>query len=331
MKRPIMTAVVLALVGIFIVVQISKKRKDGGADWPKGVKLTCVVPWKAGGGADTMARQLFKYWEPELGTNIIVDNREGAATLVGTELFLKQPDDGAYMYIGTQMYMSAGVILQGAKFSMDDFEVINFQQFDPVTIAVHEDSPYQTLNDLINAIKANPGQLKCGLIYGGAPHLGAVVLKEMLGIDYRDVTYDSGNGYRTALLGQHVDFIVSNANGDRSIKGKARVLAIADDNRISIWPDAPTFNEALGVDDFPKLGSARFVAVRSEVKKKHPERFQKLVDSYRKAFENPEYMAFRESVGEAEVSTYRGPDESNRMNKELHALLERYKDAMTAK
>ena len=331
MKKPALIAVVVLLVGIFAFVQISNKRGGGGADWPKGVKLTCIVPWKAGGSADTMARQLFKYWEPELGTNIIVDNREGAATLVGTELFLKQPDDGAYMYIGTQMYMSAGVVLQGAKFSMDDFEVINFQQFDPITIAVHEESPYKTFQDLVDDIKARPGEVKCGLIYGGAPHLGAVVLKEKLGLDYKDVTYDSGNGYRTALLGQHVDFIVSNANGDRAIKGKARVLAVADDKRSPVWPDAPTFNEVLGITDFPMLGSARFVAVRSGVRQKHPERFQKLVDTYKKAFENPEYVKFRESVGEDDVSSYRGPEASNRMNKELHALLEQYKSRIETK
>jgi len=299
-------------------------------NWPGGRKITCLVPWQAGGSADTMARQLIKFWEPLLGTNIIISNREGAATLLGTELFLKQPKDGSYIYIGTQMYMSAGVVLQNAKFSMDDFAVINFQQFDPITVAVHEESKYKTFQDLVDDIKARPGQVKCGLIYGGAPHLGALVLKERLGLNYKDVTYDSGNGYRTALLGQHVDFIVSNANGDRAIKGKARVLAVADDQRSVIWPDAPTFNELLKVNDFPKLGSARFVATHSEFKKNYPERFNKLVETYKKAFEDPEYVKLRAANGEDTVSAYRGPEASDKMNKELHSLLVRYKDRVHA-
>jgi tripartite-type tricarboxylate transporter receptor subunit TctC len=299
-------------------------------NWPQGKKITVIVPWAAGGSADTMARQLIKFWEPVLGTNIIVSNREGAATLLGTELFLKQPQDGSYMYIGTQMYMSAGVVLQGAKFSMDDFAVINFQQFDPITVAVHEESKYKTFQDLIDDIKARPGQVKCGIIYGGAPHLGAVVLREKLGLDFKDVTYDSGNGYRTALLGKHVDFIVSNANGDRAIKGKARVLAVADDQRSVIWPDAPTFNEVLKVSDFPKLGSARFVAVHKGFKDKYPERFAKLVETYKKAFEDPEYVKLREANGEDTVSSYRGPEASDQMNKDLHELLARYKDRIDA-
>ncbi|MDR1709086.1 MAG: tripartite tricarboxylate transporter substrate binding protein [Candidatus Accumulibacter sp.] len=297
-------------------------------DWPKGKKLTCIVPFAAGGSADTMARQLFKYWEPLLDANIIVSNRDGATGLLGTELFLKQPKDGTHMLIGTQMYMSAGVVLQDAKFSMDDFAVINFQQFDPSAITVLEDSKYKTFQDLVDDIKARPGQVKVGIMAGGAPHLAAVVLKEKLGLDYRVVNYDSGNGYRTALLGKHVDFVMSNANGDRALKGKARILAVADDQRNKIWPDSPTFNEVLGIKDFPKLGSARFIALHKEFKEKYPERFKKMVETYRQAFENPEYVKLRETSGEDSVSSYRGPEESDRMNHELHDLLERYKDRM---
>ena len=330
MKKSVVIAVLAFLVGGFVFFHYGKKKRDGVEKWPAGVDMVCIVPWKAGGSADTMARQLLKYWEPELGTHVTVENRDGKATLAGTEYFLRQPDDGTRVYVGTQMYMSAGVVLQGADYSMDDFEVVNFQQFDPITVAVHADSPFHTFQDLVDEIKKRPGMVKCGLIHGGAPHLGAVVLKEMLGLEYEDVTFDSGNAYRTALLGHQVDFIVSNANGDRAIQGKVRILAVADDKRSGIWPDSPTFNEVLGIGDFPKLGSARFIAVRSGVRQKHPARFDRLVETYKKAFENPEYAAFRQSVGEAEVSAYRGPEESNRMNRELHALLGQYKARIEA-
>jgi tripartite-type tricarboxylate transporter receptor subunit TctC len=327
MKKSFLACVAVLLTGLVVFTNPAQSAAD---DWPKGKKLNCIVPFAAGGSADTMARQLFKYWEPLLDTNIIISNRDGAATLLGTELFLNQPKDGSYMLIGTQMYISAGVVLQGAKFSMDDFAVINFQQFDPATVAVLEDSQYKTFQDLIDDIKARPGQVKVGILAGGAPHLAAVVLKERLGLDYREVNYDSGNGYRTALLGKHVDFVMSNANGDRALKGKARILAVADDQRNKIWPDAPTFNEAMGITDFPKLGSARFVAVHKEFKEKYPERFNKLVATYKQAFENPEYVKLRETNGEDSVSSYRGPEESDSMNHELHNLLARYKDRIAA-
>lgn len=326
MKRFLLVAVALALLGGVLPGQLA----GAAGKWPEGKRITCIIPWKAGGSADTMARQLISYWEPHLGASIFISNREGAATLFGTELFLRQSKDGSYIYIGTQMYMSAGVVLQGAKFSVDDFAVINFQQFDPVTIAVHEDSPYKTFQDLVDDIKARPGEVRCGMVYGGAPHLCAVLLQERLGLDYEDVPYDSGNGYRTALVDRQVDFIVSNANGDRAIKEKARVLAVVDEHRSSIWPDAPTLNEVLGITDFPELGSARFIAVHREFKEKYPERFNTLVTTYKKAFEDPEYVRLREASGEAEVSAYRGPEESDRMNRQLHALLEQYKSRIEA-
>ena len=299
-----------------------------GGDWPGGGALTCVVPWRAGGSADAMARQLIRYWEPMLGARIIVDNRDGEATLAGTKLFLEQPPDGRCLYIGTQLYLSAGAALRDGGYDMADFDVINFQQFDPATITVRADSPFRSPRELFEETKKRPGELKCGLVPGGPGHIGAVLLLERLGLNWRHVTYDSGNAYRTALLAGRIDFVFSNANGDRAIKSKARVLAVADGKRSAIWPEAPTFNEALGINDFPRLGSARFVAVRSGVRQNWPERFARLVETYRLAFEHPEYRRFRQMTNEAEVSAYLGPDESNRLNRELHAVLMRYRDKL---
>ena len=110
MKKSVIMGIAAALFGLCSIGQVA----NAADNWPKGKKITSIVPWKAGGSADTMARQLIKYWEPLLDTNIIVSNREGAATLLGTELFLKQPKDGSNIYIGTQMYMSAGIVLQDA-------------------------------------------------------------------------------------------------------------------------------------------------------------------------------------------------------------------------
>ena len=303
----------------------------GAADtWPKGKKITCLVPFAAGGSVDNMARQLLKYWEPALGTTMLVTNRDGASGLLGTEVFLKQPKDGSYVFIATQPYQSAGIILQGAKYSLDDFAAINFQQFDPVTVAVHADSDYKTWDDLLADIKARPGQVKCGTQPGGAPHLGSIVIQERFGADYREVMYDSGNGYRTALLGRHVDFVVSTSSGDRSLGDKGRVLAIFGSKRSVTFPDTPTFNEIMNVADFPNLGAARLVAVHKELKQKYPQRFQKLVETYKKAYEDPAYVKFRETSGESSFSNYYGPEESDKINQEIHKTFLQYKSRIEA-
>ena len=325
-KKALLPAI--ALAALALVFLLSPIPNWGGQDWPRGATLTCIVPWQAGGSADSMARQLIRYWEPILGARIIVDNREGKAALTGTKLFLSQPADGNCLFVGTQMYLSAGTALQDGGYDIADFDVINFQQFDPITIVVRKDSPFLDFEQLAEELGKRPGELKCGMVPGGASHIAAELIRERLGLEWRNVVYDSGNTYRLALLSGRVDFAFSNANGDRTIKDQARVLAVADDRRSAIWPEAPTFNEALGVNDFPPLGSARFIAVHANVRKNWPERFEKLVDTYRRSFEHPEYLRFRQMTNESEVSSYIGPEKSNRLNRELHDLLVRYRDKL---
>lgn len=297
-------------------------------EWPKD-KITVVIPFAAGGSADTMARGLIKYWEQELGVPMVIENREGASSQVGITYYSKLPADGNSILIGTQLYLSSTIALQNADYDIDDFAMINFQQIDPVTITVHNDSPYQTFDDLINAIKENPGQLKFGTIFGGPLHIASEILKEELDLDYKTVFYDSGNAFRTALLGKHVDFIFGQVNGDLALKGNARVLAVAGE-RTELWPDSPTFNEVLAKYNkgFPLLGSSRYIAVHSEVKENYPERFEKLVETYKKAFENPEYQEILKNSGELEVSGFYGPEESDRINLEMHELVIKYKDKL---
>lgn len=324
---------ITGLIVLFALVMTAgcggNKAEKAGADWPKG-KVTLLVPFSAGGSVDSMARSLAKYWEKELNVPVIIENRDGASGQVGATVFQKMPADGNTVFLGTQMYLSANIVLQNANFKIDDFDVINIQQIDPVTIAVLEDSPYQTLDDLIQDIKKNPGKVKWGTIYGGPLQLAGEILNDKLGLQVKTVSYDSGSAMRTALLGKHVDFIFGNANGDQAIKGKARVLAVAAGQRHPIWPDSPTFNEALKKynETLPDIGSSRFIAVHKSLKDKYPDRYQKLADTYKKAYESPEYQAFRKQTGEDTVSGYYGPARSQKMNLAIHELMVLYKDKL---
>jgi tripartite-type tricarboxylate transporter receptor subunit TctC len=228
------------------------------------------------------------------------------------------------------MYLSANIVLQNAAFKIDDFDVINFQQVDPVTIAVLEDSPYKTLDDLIQDIKKNPNKIKWGTLYGGALQLAGEFMIDKLGLQVKMVNYDSGGAMRTALLGRHVDFIIGNANGDQALKGKARVLAVADTKKNPIWPNSPTLNDELKKYNvtIPTIGSSRYIAVHKGLKEKYPERYKKLVETYKKAYESPEYQAFRKQTGEDTVSNYYGPEESQKMNLDIHKLMAQYKDKL---
>lgn len=325
----IITIVLTMFVGLLVAGCGGAQQGTKKENWPKG-KITVVVPFKAGGSADTMARSLTKYWEKELGAPMIIDNIDGASGQIGATMFQKKPADGNTIFIGTQLYLSANIVLQKAEFKMEDFDILNFQEFDPVTVCVLEDSPYKTLDDLIKAIKDNPNTIKWGTIYGGPLQLAGALLLDDFDLKVKTIYYDSGSAMRTALLGNHIDFMIGNANGDQAVKGKARVLAVADTKRSEIWPEAPTFSEALKAHGktFPRIGSSRFIAVKKSVKEKYPDRYDKLIATYKKALDNPEYKAFRTQSGSASVTHYYGPEESTKMNNEIHNLLIKYKDKL---
>ena len=176
-------------------------------EWLKGNTIFIVVPFKAGGSLDLMVRTFLPYWEETSGATFVVENREGANTQIGTTLFFTKKQDMQYIYCGTQTYLSGSIVNDGASYAIDNFALINMQQIDPTTLTVLKSSPYTTIQELIDAIKANPGKIKCGMVAGAAGAIMLNILAKEYDLDYKMVTYDSGNDIRTALLGGHVDFI----------------------------------------------------------------------------------------------------------------------------
>ena len=234
------------------------------------------------------------------------------------------------MFGGTQLYLSASILLQDADYNIDDFAMVNIEQFDPVTITVHKNSPYETLEELIEDAKENPGKLSYSTVHGGPLHLTGVLLEEKLDTKFKPVFYDGGGEMRNALLGEHVDFMIGNALGDSAIEDNVRVLAVETEDKMELWPDAEPINDVLEKYDteVPLIGSVRFLATHASFKEKHPEEFEMLVDAYKNVFESDDYQAFIKDNNAEEVSEFRGPEESDKLNHELHDLLDEYKDKL---
>lgn len=305
---------------------------EGGADlaWLKDNTITIVVPFKAGGSLDLMVRAFLPFWEKEAGCTFVVENREGANSQVGTTYFTTTKQDMNTIYCGTQTYFSANIIVNGATYSKDDFRLINMQQMDPTTLTVLKSSPYNTAEELIQAIRDNPGQLKCGCTAGAAGSIMLSMLDEVYDLDFKTVNYDSGNDFRTALLGGHVDFIPGSANGDKGLGDQAKVLVVCGSQRNQIWPDTPCTDEVWPELKIPgSLGSCRFLAVHAKAAQEYPGRFQALVETYERAFANPEYQKVLQDSGELYVSGCYGPEESAALNDSLHLLIDQYKEVFS--
>ncbi|MDD3203910.1 MAG: tripartite tricarboxylate transporter substrate binding protein, partial [Pygmaiobacter massiliensis] len=167
-------------------------------------------------------------------------------------------------------------------------------------------------------------------VAGSAGTIMLSMLQKAYGLDFKTVTYDSGNDFRTALLGGHVDFIPGSANGDLGLGDEAKVLVVCGSVRNKIWPDTPCTDEIWPELAIPaSLGSCRFFAAGAKAAADYPERFQALLETYEKAFNNPEYQKSLESSGQLYVSGLYSPEDSTAFNNSLHTLIEQYKDVLS--
>jgi putative tricarboxylic transport membrane protein len=273
-----------------------------GQEWPQG-PVTIVVPFNAGGSADRMARTLAEHLGKELGQPVVVENRPGGAGGLGATYVAQQPADGnTLMLMQATPYLANAILVGGAPVKWEDFKLLNAQWNDYAIIAVHKDSPYQTLEQLIEAMR-EPGKVSSGIIYGNGGHLQTLVIMDALGIpqdNVRFVTYDGGAPLRTALAGNHVDFEILAARGAASIMDSLRVLAVVNDTD----PDglgAPLMNQVLAGMDVARQpvigGNITGLLVPSAFPEEYPDRYATLLDAYERVVKSEAYIADAKKAG----------------------------------
>lgn len=204
-------------------------------DYPeKGKAITLIVPYAPGGGADIGARVLAPLMEKQLGTSIQVLNRAGAASQLGlTETAKAKPDGYTIGFVGLPTAITTYLEPERkAVFTRTDFQPIGFQYLVPVVVVVQSASPYRTYQDVVDAAKARPGQLKAatsGLL--GVNHLALLLAEKAAGVKFAAVHFDGGSPSVTALLGGHVDLtFASEPSAAKFVQsGELRAVAIMDE------------------------------------------------------------------------------------------------------
>jgi tripartite-type tricarboxylate transporter receptor subunit TctC len=283
--------------------------------------INIVVTAAVGGSIDGLSRQLGQFWEPAIGKNFVIDNKEGGGGVTGVRYFMSRPDDGYTVMVCTEAHLTTA-LQKTDTFTLDDLEVINVQQFDPTSITVRADSRFKTIDELINEAKAKPGSLTWGSPTSGSAALVGKLWAKSFGLQVRFVPQDSGASSDTALIGGHVDIKLGTAAGDFAELGdKVRVLAVAAPKRLHFLPNIPTIDELAkkyGVEPIANLGTARIVAVRASLKAKHPDRYQRIVDSYKTAFHNAAYQEVLKKTGQAPATQFMTPAEANALMRQLY-------------
>ncbi len=217
------------------------------ADYPaKPVRM--IVPLAMGGGSDIVGRIVAVALADHWGQPVVVDNRPGAGSTLGTALAAKATPDGY-----TVLVSSSSIAISPALYKKLPFDVV--RDFVPVTLiasqpsilAVHGAVQARTVRELIALAKANPGKLAYGSAgAGSATHLGSELFKYTAGVDLLHVPYKSAGLATTALLVGEVQLLVTNmASVLPHIKsGRVRALGITSLQRSPLAPEVPTVAES---------------------------------------------------------------------------------------
>lgn len=208
--------------------------------------VTAVVPWKVGGGADLIFRAVSgnfpKYANKQ---SMVISNVDGGSSVQGVTEYASMKSDG-YKLITWGTAQTIKTHMQETKYSVTDFKPIASFVSDSPYILVKADSPFKTLQDLIDFAKANPGKLTMGNSgAGGGNHLAALQFSLAADIDINHIAYEGGGASAQGTLGGEVNCSMNMpAEGIASVEaGDLRMLAILSKERSSFFPDVPTAKE----------------------------------------------------------------------------------------
>lgn len=295
-------------------------------DYPKN-PITLVVPFSAGGSIDTLCRTLGPFMGKELGTNFVVEDMPGAGSQVGlTYLVQTSKPDGYTLSEVSEPHMSFSIAVQKAPYTVDDFAFLGMIQVDPVAMIVKQESQWNTMGELIDYIKANPGKVAIGCTQMSGPQVVMLYMQQSMGMDFTIVPYEGGGEGRAALIGDHIDAYFGFVQANYSMNDIGKCLAIGSDQQSELWPDAPTVAEAVpddaGFADIAgQMASYRTIAVPAELKEQYPERFEKLALALENVFNNPDYQAECAKTGQLEIMEWHDSEETTEMVHQSFELL----------
>ena len=218
------------------------------ADYPNK-PVTLVVPYPAGGANDAVARLVGQKMAEGLKQPVIIDNKPGAGTTIGTALVAKAPADGYTLVLGSlaSHAVAPHLYAKPGYQAIDDFAAIGTIGLAPIVLIVAKESPYADLKALVAAAKAKPDMLTYGSAGNGSPlHLAGELFKQAAKVQVTHVPYKGGNAHTMDLMGGRLDMILDTATSAvPMIKGdKVRPLAVAASARMAEYPNVPTFAEA---------------------------------------------------------------------------------------
>ena len=266
-----------------------------------------IVPWGAGGGTDATARIIGTLLEKELGQPVTVVNRTGGSGVVGHAAIAQAAPDGYTIGLITveigMMHWQGLTELSGASYTP-----IGLVNADPAGLQVRADAPYKNVNELVAAVKANPGKFKAsGTGQGGIWHLAIAGMLQDLKVDPASVPWVPSNGAAPGLqdlVAGGVEIVPCSLPEARSLidAGKVKSLAVMDEKPAGLYPNVPTLKAATGSGW--TMAAWRGIAAPKNIP---AEARDKLVAVMKKIVASKEYNEFMTQRGFGVI--YAGPDD----------------------
>jgi len=242
----------LTLVAAALMVAFGAIPSADAQEWPTRGPITLVVPYNPGAGNDLLGRLTAEHLTPRLGQQVVVENRPGAGSMIGLESVANGTPDGyTILWSPSDGMTMAPALRKTMPYTVpDDFSFLGRIAQMGFVVAVHPDSPINSMDDLIKYAKENPGRLRYGSSgVGGAPHLGPLMLGAELGLDMVHVPYSGLSLAITDLIGGHIDMVwITPVTARKHFEaGTIKVFAQTGDDRHPVYAKYPTLRE-LGID-----------------------------------------------------------------------------------
>ncbi|HEX2537058.1 MAG TPA: tripartite tricarboxylate transporter substrate binding protein [Pseudolabrys sp.] len=211
--------------------------------------ITIIVPQPPGGGTDIISRIVAQQLSEQLGKPVVIENKAGAGTLVGTDAAAKAAPDGYTLLAG----LTANMAVNPSLFKtlpydpIRDFTPVGMMAEFPFVLVVSKDFPAKSVKDLIAMAKAKPGTINFASAGNGSgQHLSAELFKLMAGVDMTHVPYrGAAPAYSDVISGRTPVFFDNLASALGHIKGgTVRALGVTGNKRAPLLPDVPTIAEA---------------------------------------------------------------------------------------
>lgn len=209
-------------------------------------QIKFIVPFPAGGGGDVIARMIAEKWAQAHGVATVVENRHGAATVLGVEAASRAAPDGNTIGMVANSFIIHPNFKKLSYDPLSSFEPVCLLANSPQVIVVNSASSYKTLTEWLDAARAKPGDLSHASVGPASPqHIAFEQLKLMAKVNITFVPFNGNTPALNALLGGHVGSVMSNYSEAAELvgSGKLRALAVASDKRVEGWPNVPTVAE----------------------------------------------------------------------------------------